>query len=98
LLVFFELATRLHLGLNVFWYVTELGAVGYLRLPLLLAMVAFAAVGAQLAALSVRRYAPYPAVGERPDATLPQLALRRFTPLAQKWGGFRAAHRSRRDS
>jgi len=98
LLVFLELASRLHLGLNVFWYVTELGAVGYLGLPLLLATIMFATAGAQLAALSVRRYAPYPAAGERPDATLPQLALRRFAPLAQKWSGFRVARRSRRDA
>ena len=96
LLVFFELASRLHLGLNVFWYVTELGAVGYLGLPLLLVAVAFTAASAQLAALSVRRYAPYPAVGERPDATLPQLALRRVAPLSRKWDGFRATRRSRR--
>jgi Peptidase family M28 len=95
LLVFFELASRLHLGLNVFWYVTELGAVGYLGLPLLLVAVAFTAASAQLAALSVRRYAPYPAVGERPDATLPQLALRRVAPLSRKWGEFRAARQSR---
>jgi hypothetical protein len=96
LLVFFELASRLHLGLNVFWYVTELGAVGYLGLPLLLLAVAFTAASAQLAALSVRRYAPYPAAGERPDATLPELALRRFPPLSRRWDGFRAARRSRR--
>ncbi|MGD0273902.1 MAG: M28 family peptidase [Gaiellaceae bacterium] len=95
LLVFFELASRLHLGLKVFWYVTELGAVGYLGLPLLLVAVAFTAASAQLAALSVRRYAPYPAIGERPDATLPQLALRRFAPLSRRWDGFRAARRSR---
>jgi hypothetical protein len=96
LLIFFELASRLHLGLNVFWYVTELGAVGYLGLPLLLVAAAFTAASAQLAALSVRRYAPYPAAGERPDATLPQLALRRFTLLSRKWDGFRAVRRSRR--
>ncbi len=96
LLVFLELISRLHLGLNVVWYVTELGAVGYLRLSLLLATIAFAAAGAQLAALSVRRYAPYPVAGERPEATLPQLAVRRIGPLSRKWDSLRGADRSRR--
>lgn len=94
-LVFIELASRLHLGLNVFWYVSELGAVGYLSLPLLIIATAFAAAGAQLAALSVRRYAPYPAPGERPETTLPQRVLRRVSPLAQSWDSFRTARRSR---
>jgi MFS family permease len=96
LLVFVELASRLHLGLNVFWYVTELGAVGYLHLSLLLAAIAFAAAGAQLAALSVRRYAPYPAAGDRPEVTLPELVLRRIGPLSRKWDGLRGAGRPRR--
>jgi hypothetical protein len=59
-------AARLELGAGAAWYVTTLVSVGYVE-PLTVAIVlAWAAAAAQLAALSVHRYAPYPAAQERP--------------------------------
>jgi hypothetical protein len=97
LLVFWELGSRLQLGSGVFWYVTELAAVGYIGLPFLLAATLFAATTAQLAALSVNRFAPYPAPDERPEKTLPQRVVRRGVVLSRRWGEARSAHRTHRD-
>ncbi len=90
LLVFLDLAIRLELGGDVFWYVTALASVGYIGLPVLLLVTLFAAATAQLAALSVGRYAPYPAASERPEKNLPQKAARRLVQLSRHWGGARA--------
>ena len=57
---------RLDLGLDAFWYLTALVSVGYVT-PLAVAVaLAWTAGTAQLAALAVHRYAPYPAASERP--------------------------------
>ncbi len=94
LLIFLELAARLQLGLNVFWYVPALAAVGYLKLSFLVVAVVLAAAGAQLAALSVGRYAPYPAPSERPKEMLPRRVAHRAALLAQHWSETRAAHQT----
>jgi hypothetical protein len=93
-LVYWELASRLHLGLSVVWYVSELAAVGYIRFSFLIVTTILAAATAQLAALSVGRYAPYPAAGERPETTLPRRIARRVALLPQYWSKARAARQA----
>jgi hypothetical protein len=94
-LVYWELASRLHLGLDVIWYVSELAAVGYVKLPLLIVATVFAAIAAQLAALSVGRYAPYPAADKRPGTTLPRRMVRRVALLSQRWSEAQATRQAR---
>jgi hypothetical protein len=65
-LLFGSFAARLQLGADAVWYVGTLVSVGYVE-PLTVAVVlAWAAATAQLAALAVHRYAPYPSAAERP--------------------------------
>ncbi|HEY4977096.1 MAG TPA: M28 family peptidase [Gaiellaceae bacterium] len=92
LLVYWELASRLHLGASVVWYVPALAAVGYLKLSLLVVAAVLAAASAQLAALSVDRYAPYPAAENRPKLLLPQRFVHRVAALSRHWSEARAAH------
>jgi hypothetical protein len=87
----------LHLGLSVIWYMSELAAVGYIKLPFLIVATIFAAATAQLAALSVGRYAPYPAADERPDTTLPRRIARRVALLSQHWSEARATRQAHSD-
>jgi hypothetical protein len=91
-LIFWELVSRLHLGLGVFWYVSELAAVGYIKLPFLIVAAVLAAAGAQLAALGVGRYAPYPAEVNLPEAALPRRAVRRLVLLSRRLNESRHAH------
>jgi hypothetical protein len=59
-------ALRLELGLDTFWYLTTLVTVGYVEpLPVVVAL-AWTAAAAQIAALTVHRYGPYPSAAERP--------------------------------
>jgi len=59
-------ALRLELGFDALWYLLALVSVGYVT-PLAVAVaLAWTAGTAQLAALAVRRYAPYPSASERP--------------------------------
>jgi len=65
-LLVLSFAARLDLGLGTFWYLTALVSVGYVQ-PLAVGVaLAWTAAAAQLAALAVHRYAPYPAAAERP--------------------------------
>ncbi len=66
LLLLASFARRFELGLDAPWYVVKLAAVGYVEPPALLIACAWLAAAAQLAALTVGRYAPYPAAAERP--------------------------------
>jgi hypothetical protein len=66
LLLVGSIATRLGLGLDAPWYLAQLAAVGYVKLPTLLVGGAWVAVAAQLTAITARRYAPYPTAAERP--------------------------------
>ena len=59
-------ATRYELGVDTLWYLPALVSVGYVPLPLLLATLGWGAVAAQIGALALGRYAPYPAPDERP--------------------------------
>ncbi|HYY33717.1 MAG TPA: M28 family peptidase [Gaiellaceae bacterium] len=59
-------ALRFHLGFDALWYVLALTSIGYVPVPLVLAFLAWTAVAAQTGAVAIGRYAPYPAVHERP--------------------------------
>jgi hypothetical protein len=94
LLIYRELASRLHLGFGVFWYVSELAAVGYIKLPFLIVATVLAAATAQLAALSASRYAPYPDAAERPEIALPRRITRRIALLSQHQSEARTARKT----
>jgi Peptidase family M28 len=70
-LLLWSFGVRFGLGLDAPAYVAQLTALGFVPFPLLGLFVAWLAVAAQLGALSVGRYAPYPDPAER----------RRFGPL-----------------
>ena len=59
-------ASRLELGLDAVWYLLALAAVGYVPAVLLVAALVWAAAAAQVGALALGRYAPYPMPEERP--------------------------------
>ena len=59
-------AVRYGLGWDAPWYLSELYAVGYAPFPSLPIGLAWAAAAAQLCALAVGRYGPYPDESERP--------------------------------
>jgi hypothetical protein len=70
-------ATRYGLGLDTPWYVAELTATGYIRLPALAIAVGWLASAGQMMALTVGRYAPYPSARERPPRGPLREAVRR---------------------
>jgi hypothetical protein len=57
---------RYGLGLDAIWYVVALTSVGFVPVPLVLAFLAWGATAAQTGAIALGRYAPYPAVEDRP--------------------------------
>jgi Peptidase family M28 len=61
-----EFAGRYGLGWDAPWYLAELRAVGYVPFIVMPLLVVWLAGTGQLAALAVRRYAPYPDVAELP--------------------------------
>jgi hypothetical protein len=66
LLLAASLALRYHLGLDAPWYLAELTAVGYVKLPTIVIAAAWLAAAGQMTALAIGRYAPYPSARERP--------------------------------
>ncbi len=66
LLLLGSLALRYDLGLDAPWYLAELTATGYVKLPALVIAVGWLASAGQMAALAAGRYAPYPSEEERP--------------------------------
>ena len=76
-LLFGEFAGRYGLGWDAPWYLAELRAVGYTPFMVMPLLVIWLAGSAQLAALTARRYAPYPAVSERPPRGPVRRVLRR---------------------
>jgi Peptidase family M28 len=77
LLLFGSLAVRYGLGLDAPWYLAELTATGYVRLPALAIAVGWLATAGQVTALSIGRYAPYPSARERPPRGPLREAVRR---------------------
>jgi Peptidase family M28 len=72
-----EFAGRYGLGWDALWYLAELRAVGYIPFIVMPLLIIWLAGGAQLAALTGRRYAPYPDVAERPPRGPVRRVLRR---------------------
>ena len=66
LLLLGSLALRYDLGLDAPWYLAELTATGYVKLPALVIAVGWLASAGQMTALAAGRYAPYPSARERP--------------------------------
>ena len=66
LLLLGSLALRFDLGLDAPWYLLALVSVGYVPLALATSFLAWGAVAAQIGALALGRYAPYPPPSERP--------------------------------
>jgi hypothetical protein len=61
-----SLALRYHLGLDAPWYLAELTAVGYVKLPAVVIAAGWLAAAGQMTAVAIGRYAPYPTARERP--------------------------------
>ena len=74
-------AGRFGLGWDTPWYLAELRAVGYVPFVVMPLLVVWLAGTGQLAALTARRYAPYPAAAELPP-TGPLRRVVRTTVLA----------------
>jgi hypothetical protein len=77
LLLLGSLAVRYHLGLDTPWYLAELTAVGYVKLPALVIAAGWLAGAGQVTALATGRYAPYPSARERPPRGPIREAVRR---------------------
>ncbi|HUH20771.1 MAG TPA: M28 family peptidase [Gaiellaceae bacterium] len=95
LLLFGSLAIRYGLGLDTPWYVAELTATGFVRLPALAIAVGWLAAAGQVTALSIGRYAPYPSARERPPRGPLREAVRR-TVLTVSAARARRASEARR--
>jgi peptidase M28-like protein len=76
LLLLGSLAIRFGLGFDAPWYLAELTAVGYVGLTPFAIALAWTAGAAQLAALTVGRYAPYPSRRELPRGPVRQVVRR----------------------
>jgi hypothetical protein len=64
-IVLISFASRYGLGLDAPWYLAELVAVRFISIPTFVIGLAWLAVAGQFAALTVKRYAPYPDAPER---------------------------------
>jgi hypothetical protein len=84
-----EFAGRYGLGWDAPWYLAELRAVGYVPFVVMPLLVIWLAGTGQLAALAVRRYAPYPDVSELPPRGPVRRVLR---------GVYLAVHNPRRQT
>jgi hypothetical protein len=65
LLLVASFAFRYEMGFDAFWYLAALASVGYISLPLVLVALAWTAIAAQIGALVLGRYVPYPPPEER---------------------------------
>jgi hypothetical protein len=71
-------AERLGQGIDALWYLAALVSLRYVDAGAVLVALAWLAVSAQLAALTARRYAPYPRADERPPLGPVRTLLRRI--------------------
>jgi hypothetical protein len=95
LLLLASLALRYDLGFDTPWYLAELIAVGYVKLPAVAIGVGWVAAAGQMTALTLGRYAPYPSAEERPPRGPVRETVRR-TVLAVRARRRRAASVERR--
>jgi hypothetical protein len=66
LLLVGSFAFRYEFGLDALWYIVALTSVGFVPVALILSFLAWGAAAAQVGTIATRRYAPYPAVEDRP--------------------------------
>jgi peptidase M28-like protein len=66
LLLLGSFAFRYGLGLDAIWYLVALTSVGFVPVTLVISFLAWGAAASQAGAVAGGRYAPYPAVDERP--------------------------------
>jgi hypothetical protein len=85
-----SLASRFGLGFDAPWYLLELAAIGYVKTPAVIVVLAGTAAAAQLATAASGRYSPYPHADERG----PRGPLRELIRLIVL--GIRARRRARR--
>ena len=64
-IILISFASRYGLGLDAPWYLAELVAVRFVSIPTFVIGLAWLAVAGQFAALTAKRYAPYPDASER---------------------------------
>lgn len=83
LLVLVSVAVRFGLGLDAPWYLAELTALGYVSTFTLLIVLAWTAVAAQVLAVAMGRYAPYPPPAARPARGAVGTAI---AALRSSWG------------
>lgn len=83
LLVLVSVAVRFGLGLDAPWYLAELTALGYVSTFTLLLVLAWTAVAAQVLAVTIGRYAPYPPPAARPARGAVGTAI---AALRSSWG------------
>jgi MFS family permease len=76
LLLFASFAIRFGMGLDAFWYLIALTAVGYVPIPLVVAFLAWSAAAGQVGAVTLGTYAPYPDVSERTPGPLREVGRR----------------------
>jgi hypothetical protein len=84
LILIASFAFRFQMGLDALWYVLALTSVGYVPVPLVFAFLAWGAVAAQAGALATGRYAPYPAVHERPKRGPVRESIRQVILLTRR--------------
>lgn len=77
-LLVWSFAARYGLGLDAPWYIAWLYSLGYAPAAGAVVAVGWAAAAGQLVALSVGRYAPYPAAAERPPRGPVRESVRRL--------------------
>ena len=95
LLLLGSLATRAGLGTDAPWYLAELVALGYVPATALLLTLAWLAAAAQLTAITVGRYAPYPSAEERPPRGAVRSAVRAvLLPFVRRRRASQAARRA----
>jgi hypothetical protein len=74
---------RYDLGLDAPWYLAELTAAGYVKLPAVIIAAGWFAAAGQMTALTTGRYAPYPSARERPPRGPVREAVRRTVLTAR---------------
>jgi Peptidase family M28 len=89
LLLLGSFAFRFGLGFDAPWYLLALASVGYVPLPLLLAFLAWGAAATQVGALTLGRYAPYPAREERSERGPIRESIRQLVLLTRRPRGGR---------
>ena len=85
--------STLDLGVDALWYIGELTATGYVKLPAIVIAVGWLGAAGQMAALATGRYAPYPSARDRPPRGPLRETVRRIALTVRARRRARAAER-----